>query len=587
MFLSAGAHDESMSKLLLILVPSVGVLIGLALLLTIVCMCRRSKQYNGQHKPINRPGQQLEMANVPKMTKVPVRAREFPLSSVRFLQELGEGAFGKVYKGELVSPGDLSATPVAIKTLKANASPKVQADFRREVEMMTDLRQPNIVCLLGVCMKEEPACMLFEYMSHGDLHEYLIRHSPHSDVSTSDEEDNILDHSDMLHIATQIAAGMEYLASHHFVHRDLAARNILVGDNLTIKISDFGLSRDVYSSDYYRVQSQSLLPVRWMAPEAVLYGKFTVESDMWAFGVVLWEIYSYGLQPYYGYSNQEVIDMLRARQVLPCPEDCPARAYALMLECWHEVPLRRPSFKDMHIRLRRWKAELNLPQMVLQSQMSPGYPSHNPMHMNMAMMNGPHKLLHTGAPSHSGHSGHSGSSAGLPSHHSSTGPSNNTNTTGLTGPTPPMPLTMPAHLINGQYPRYMHANPIPVPAPIPPPPMPPLPHHHVPVHHPGLYRKPSPPGSLASGKSSSLHSSQSSSLSGSKQPLTSAPNSSMDYPPVSYAHPQYSSPAMVPVNHERSPLSPTSSMNAYNKMVHSLPPNGAPIYIPEGDKANI
>lgn len=149
-------------------------------------------------------------------------------------------------------------------------------------------------------------------------------------------------------------AGMEYLSGHHYVHRDLAARNCLVGDNLTVKISDFGLSRDVYSSDYYRVQSKSLLPVRWMPPESILYGKFTTESDVWSYGVVLWEIYSYGLQPYYGYSNQEVIDMIRSRQLLPCPEDCPSRLYTLMIECWHEVPSRRPQFPEINSRLRSW-----------------------------------------------------------------------------------------------------------------------------------------------------------------------------------------------------------------------------------------
>ncbi|XP_026686010.1 tyrosine-protein kinase transmembrane receptor Ror-like [Diaphorina citri] len=121
----------------------------------------------------------------------------------------------------------------------------------------------------------------------------------------------------------QVAAGMAYLCSHHYVHRDLAARNCLVGDGLTVKISDFGLSRDVYASDYYRIQSKSLLPVRWMPPESILYGKFTTESDVWSYGVVLWEVYSYGLQPYYGYSNQEVIEMIRSRQMLRGPEDCP------------------------------------------------------------------------------------------------------------------------------------------------------------------------------------------------------------------------------------------------------------------------
>lgn len=128
-----------------------------------------------------------------------------------------------------------------------------------------------------------------------------------------------------LNTQTQITAGMEYLASHSYIHKDLAARNILVGEQLHVKISDLGLSREIYSSDYYCLQPKTLLPIRWMPPEAIAYGKFTTDSDIWSFGVVLWEVFSYGLQPYYGFSNQEVMEMVRKRQLLPCPEDCPPR----------------------------------------------------------------------------------------------------------------------------------------------------------------------------------------------------------------------------------------------------------------------
>ena len=204
---------------------------------------------------------------------------------------------GKVYKGELTQTNG-ERLFVAVKALKENASAKTQADFKREIELISDLKHDNIVCILGVVLNEEPLCMLFEYMTQGDLHEFLIANSPNETAKSSSSSSStiILSQLHFLHIAMQICDGMEYLASHHYVHRDLAARNCLVGDQLTVKISDFGLSRDIYSSDYYRVQSKSLLPVRWMPSESILYGKFTTESDVWSFGVVLWEIYSFGLQ---------------------------------------------------------------------------------------------------------------------------------------------------------------------------------------------------------------------------------------------------------------------------------------------------
>ncbi len=353
--------------------------------------------------PLHQQQQQQQPQYLFSAPKQP-RAKEFPITSVRFNQEMGEGSYGKVYGGDLGGIVGGGSTQVVIKTLRPGANAQTRQDFHREIELWNELRgHPNVVQLLGVVVRDDPQCLVFEHPGpQGDLHEFLLRHSPGraadsiSDISDSGGGgERVMDPSDMSFMAIQIAAGMEYLAGRNYVHRDLAARNIMVGDNLTVKISDFGLSRDSYAADYYRVQSKSLLPVRWMPPESILYGKFTTESDVWSFGVLLWEIYSYGLQPYYGYSNQEVIEMIRSRQLLPCPEDCPSRMYAFMVECWHELPTRRPQFGEIHARLRHWEG------------MSTGYQSTS------------HSL---GNASHHSHNG---------SQHSSTGPSNNTGSTNV------------------------------------------------------------------------------------------------------------------------------------------------------------
>uniref|UniRef100_A0A8V0Y648 Receptor tyrosine kinase like orphan receptor 2 n=1 Tax=Gallus gallus TaxID=9031 RepID=A0A8V0Y648_CHICK len=358
--LSRCPRDNSKMGILYILVPSIAIPLIIACLFFLVCMCR-NKQKASATTPQRRqlmasPSQDMEMPliNQHKQTKL----KEINLSTVRFMEELGEERFGKVYKGHLfgTAPGEQTQA-VAIKTLKDKAELSLREEFKHEAMMRSRLQHPNIVCLLGIVTKEQPISMIFSYCSHSDLHEFLVMRSPHSDVGSTDDDKTVkstLEPADFFHIVTQIAAGMEYLSSHHVVHKDLATRNILVFDKLNVKISDLGLFREVYAADYYKLMGNSLLPIRWMSPEAIMFGKFSIDSDIWSYGVVLWEVFSYGLQPYCGYSNQDVIEMIRNRQVLPCPDDCPTWVYTLMLECWNEFPNRRPRFKDIHNRLRTW-----------------------------------------------------------------------------------------------------------------------------------------------------------------------------------------------------------------------------------------
>lgn len=267
--------------------------------------------------------------------------------------ELGEGAFGKVYLAECsnLSP-DSDKMLVAIKTLK-DATESTRQDFQREAELLTVLQHQHIVRFYGVCTDGEPLAMVFEYMRHGDLNRFLRAHGP--DARMLDESKmpalGQLTVPQMLHIAAQIASGMVYLASLHFVHRDLATRNCLVGEGLVVKIGDFGMSRDIYSTDYYRVGGRTMLPIRWMPPESIMYRKFTTESDIWSFGVVLWEIFTYGKQPWYQLSNSEAIECITQGRELERPRTCPKEVYALMQGCWHREPQQRMVIKDIHSRL--------------------------------------------------------------------------------------------------------------------------------------------------------------------------------------------------------------------------------------------
>ncbi|XP_029999311.1 BDNF/NT-3 growth factors receptor isoform X2 [Sphaeramia orbicularis] len=302
------------------------------------------------------------------MTKIPVienpqyfRSTNSLLKTDTFVQhikrhnivlkrELGEGAFGKVFLAECynLSP-DQEKILVAVKTLK-EASENARKDFHREAELLTNLQHEHIVTFYGVCVESDPLIMVFEYMKHGDLNKFLRSHGPDAVLMAEGQTTRPVEltQSQMLHIAQQIASGMVYLASQHFVHRDLATRNCLVGENLLVKIGDFGMSRDVYSTDYYRVGGHTMLPIRWMPPESIMYRKFTTESDVWSLGVVLWEIFTYGKQPWYQLSNNEVIECITQGRVLQRPRTCPKEVYDLMLGCWQREPHMRLNIKEIH-----------------------------------------------------------------------------------------------------------------------------------------------------------------------------------------------------------------------------------------------
>ena len=307
--------------------------------------------------------QQLPQAS--KSVCIPESFRLIPKENIKYVSQLGQGNFGIVYKGKAagITEGE-EEVEVAVKTLKEDAGSEVISSFIDEAKLMFDFDHPNILTIFGVCVSGFPYLMVFEYMDEGDLTQFLRSHAssihrrllnPFSYRSRTESsysnDPPSLSKTQLLQICKQIAAGMEYLSSRNHVHRDLACRNCLVSKDMTIKIGDFGMSKNLYSKDYYRINGSAVLPVRWMSPEALIYGKFSVEGDVWSFGVVMWEVFSFALQPYYGICNEEVTDAIRHGKTLKIPEDCPSEIYELMKECWSMDPQNRPTFSELYDRI--------------------------------------------------------------------------------------------------------------------------------------------------------------------------------------------------------------------------------------------
>ncbi|XP_041743445.1 ephrin type-A receptor 2-like isoform X3 [Coregonus clupeaformis] len=263
-------------------------------------------------------------------------ASEIHPSLVTKQKVIGAGEFGEVYRGVMKAPrrGEVA---VAIKTLKLGYTEKQKQDFLSEASIMGQFSHQNIIRLEGVITKSvKHAMIVTEYMENGALDNYLK------------DRDGEMSSYQLVGMLRGIAAGMKYLSDMSYVHRDLAARNVLVNSNLDCKVSDFGLSR-VLEDDPEGTYTTSggKIPIRWTAPEAIAYRKFTSASDVWSFGIVMWEVMAFGERPYWDMSNHEVMKAINEAFRLPAPMDCPSTVYQLMLQCWLQDRSKRPRFPDI------------------------------------------------------------------------------------------------------------------------------------------------------------------------------------------------------------------------------------------------
>ncbi|XP_066592501.1 discoidin domain-containing receptor 2 isoform X2 [Prorops nasuta] len=290
---------------------------------------------------------------------------DFPRERLNIVENLGCGYFGDVHLCEVDRfPGyddvfrNTSSDLVIVKSLKPGSSNVLRIEFQQEAKRLARLSDRNVARLLGASLEDDPMCIVLENGEHGDLNQYLQSHiAETSTVHTA----KTLSFGTLVYMATQIASGMKYLEEMDFVHRDLATRNCLVSRGHGIKISDLGPGRNAYASDYFRIEGRQPLPIRWMSWEAMLMGKHTSKSDVWAFAVTLWEILTFAReQPFEDLPDHRIVENAtyfyqedERRMILPLPKNCPKEIYDLMCECWQRNDVDRPNFREIHLFLQR------------------------------------------------------------------------------------------------------------------------------------------------------------------------------------------------------------------------------------------
>ncbi|XP_018866186.1 tyrosine-protein kinase Fes/Fps isoform X5 [Gorilla gorilla gorilla] len=251
-------------------------------------------------------------------------------------EQIGRGNFGEVFSGRLRADNTL----VAVKSCRETLPPDLKAKFLQEARILKQYSHPNIVRLIGVCTQKQPIYIVMELVQGGDFLTFLRTEGARLRVKT------------LLQMVGDAAAGMEYLESKCCIHRDLAARNCLVTEKNVLKISDFGMSREEADGVYAASGGLRQVPVKWTAPEALNYGRYSSESDVWSFGILLWETFSLGASPYPNLSNQQTREFVEKGGRLPCPELCPDAVFRLMEQCWAYEPGQRPSFSTIYQELQ-------------------------------------------------------------------------------------------------------------------------------------------------------------------------------------------------------------------------------------------
>ncbi|CAD7666830.1 unnamed protein product [Nyctereutes procyonoides] len=284
---------------------------------------------------------------------------EFPRKNLVLGKTLGEGEFGKVVKATAFQlKGKAGYTTVAVKMLKENASPSELRDLLSELNLLKQVNHPHVIKLYGACSQDGPLFLIVEHAKYGSLRGFLResrKAGPGSVGSGGSRSSSYLDNPEeralttgnLISFAWQISRGMRYLAEMKLVHRDLAARNVLVAEGRKMKISDFGLSRDVYEEDSYVKRSEGRIPVKWMAVESLFDHIYTTQSDVWSFGVLLWEIVTLGGNPYPGIPPERLFNLLKRGYRMERPDNCSEEMYGLMLQCWKQEPDKRPVFADI------------------------------------------------------------------------------------------------------------------------------------------------------------------------------------------------------------------------------------------------